>query len=88
MLEALSDTRVVLVNGARQSGKSTLTRMVTSRIPGTVVRLLDDAATLRAAQDDPTGFVDHDGLMVIDEVQLAPGLPTPSSTPRSGSGPS
>ncbi|WP_281181493.1 hypothetical protein [Nocardia flavorosea] len=25
--EALADTRVVLVNGARQSGKSTLTRL-------------------------------------------------------------
>jgi AAA domain len=38
------------------------------------VRLLDDAATLRAAQDDPAGFVEHDGLMVIDEIQLAPEL--------------
>jgi predicted AAA+ superfamily ATPase len=38
------------------------------------VRLLDDAATLRAAQDDPAGFVEHDRLMVIDEVQLAPEL--------------
>ena len=42
--------------------------------PGTVVRLLDDAATLRAAQDDPAGFVEHDKLMVIDEIQLAPEL--------------
>jgi predicted AAA+ superfamily ATPase len=39
-----------------------------------VVRLLDDAATLRAAQDDPAGFVEHDRLMVIDEIQLAPEL--------------
>jgi predicted AAA+ superfamily ATPase len=38
------------------------------------VRLLDDAATLRATQDDPAGFVEHDGLMVIDEIQLAPEL--------------
>jgi len=29
---------------------------------------------LRAAQDDPTGFVDRDGLTVIDEIQLAPEL--------------
>ncbi|MGH3694063.1 MAG: hypothetical protein ACRDRX_08795 [Pseudonocardiaceae bacterium] len=27
--EALADTRVVLVNGARQAGKSTLTRFLT-----------------------------------------------------------
>jgi len=72
--EALEDTRVVLINGARQAGKSTLTRVAASTLPGTVVRLLDDAATLRAAQDDPAGFVEHDGLMVIDEVQLAPEL--------------
>jgi len=72
--EALADTRVVLVNGARQAGKSTLTRLTADDRPGTVVRLLDDAATLRAAQDDPAGFVEHDGLMVIDEIQLAPEL--------------
>lgn len=72
--EALEDTRVVLVNDARQAGKSTLTRLAAQDRPGTVVRLLDDAATLRAAQDDPAGFVEHDGLMVIDEVQLAPEL--------------
>jgi len=32
-------------------------------VPGTVIRLLDDPAMLRAATDGPTGFVDHDGLM-------------------------
>ncbi|HTU87116.1 MAG TPA: hypothetical protein VMF57_16175 [Solirubrobacteraceae bacterium] len=45
--EALEDTRVVLVNGARQAGKSTLTRLAADDRPGTIVRLLDDAATLR-----------------------------------------
>lgn len=74
--EALADTRVVLVNGARQAGKSTLTRLIAARQPS-AVWLLDDPATLRAATDDPTGFVDHDGLMVIDEVQLAPELLRP-----------
>lgn len=75
--EALGDTRVVLVNGARQSGKSTLTRTVAGRIPGTTVRLLDDPSTLRAAVDDPSGFVEHDRLMVIDEIQHAPDLLLP-----------
>lgn len=77
MSEALADTRVVLVNGARQSGKSTLTRLTANDRPGTVIRLLDDPATLKAAQDDPTGFVDHDALMVIDEIQLVPELLRP-----------
>jgi predicted AAA+ superfamily ATPase len=72
--EALADTRVVTLNGARQAGKSTLARITALEHPNTVVRLLDDPATLRAAQDDPAGFVEHDGLMVIDEVQLAPWL--------------
>lgn len=77
VIEALSDTRVVLVNGARQAGKSTLTRLAAARQPGTMIRLLDDPATLQAAKDDPTGFVDHEALMVIDEVQLAPELLRP-----------
>ncbi|WP_210408140.1 ATP-binding protein [Allokutzneria sp. NRRL B-24872] len=75
--EALLDTRVVLVNGARQVGKSTLTRLAAGQRPTSVVRLLDDPATSRAAKDDPTGFVEHDALMVIDEIQLAPELLQP-----------
>src|SRR2546430_7362613 len=75
--EALADTRVVLVNGARQSGKSTLTRLAAGDRSGTVIRLLDDPATLRSAEDDPTSFVDHDELMVIDEIQLVPELLRP-----------
>ncbi len=77
MAEALGDTRVVLVNGARQAGKSTLTRLAASRRPGAVIRLLDDPATLQAAKDDPMGFVDREGLMVIDEIQLVPELLRP-----------
>lgn len=72
--EALSDTRVVTINGARQAGKSTLARLAAATATNPVVRLLDDDATLRSAQDDPASFVDHDGLLVIDEIQLAPEL--------------
>jgi len=66
-----------MINGARQSGKSTPTRLTGARVPGAITRLLDDPATLRAATDDPTGFVEHDCLMIIDEVQLAPELLRP-----------
>ena len=72
--EALADTRVVLVNGARQAGKSTLVRLVAADRPGTLTRLLDDPTTRRATVEDPSGFVDHDALMIIDEIQLAPQL--------------
>lgn len=75
--DALEDTRVILVNGARQAGKSTLTRLTASRLPEVVTRLLDDPATLTSAREDPTGFVDHQGLMVIDEIQHAPDLLLP-----------
>lgn len=75
--EALDDTRVVVVNGARQAGKSTLTRLTAAAVPRAVTRLLDDPATLQSALDDPTEFVDHDGLLVIDEIQNAPGLLRP-----------
>lgn len=75
--EALEDTRVVLVNGARQAGKSTLTRLAADKHGAAVIRLLDDPTTLRAAHEDPTDFVEHDGLMVIDEIQLAPELLRP-----------
>jgi predicted AAA+ superfamily ATPase len=72
--EALLDTRVVAINGARQVGKSTLARLTATAHPGTVIRLLDDPATRQAAHDDPVDFVEHNGLMVIDEAQLAPDL--------------
>lgn len=70
---ALEDTRVVLVNGARQSGKSTLVRLV-AKGRDAEWRDLDTALTRHAALEDPDGFVDQSGPMVIDEVQRAPDL--------------
>jgi uncharacterized protein len=70
---ALSDTRVVLVNGARQSGKSTLVGEVAGKRTA-LWRSLDRAATRQAAEFDPTEFVASTGLMVIDEVQRVPEL--------------
>ena len=58
VLEALSDTRVVTLNGARQAGKSTLARVAARTSPNALFRLLDDPATLRAARDDPADFVE------------------------------
>jgi predicted AAA+ superfamily ATPase len=72
--EALSDTRVVIVNGARQVGKSTLAERVLREVPRRQARFLDDPQTRLAAENDPVGFLDFDGLMLIDEVQRVPGL--------------
>ncbi|MER5625287.1 ATP-binding protein [Streptosporangium sp. NPDC002544] len=72
--EALADTRVVLINGARQSGKSTLTTLVASTGESPLTRSLDRPEILAAAQEDPNTFVEHSGLLVIDEIQHAPEL--------------
>ena len=71
---ALSDTRVVVINGARQTGKSTLARLVMADFPGAELRFLDEAPVRAAAQADPALFVRHSGLLVIDEVQRTPDL--------------
>ncbi|MGN8025450.1 ATP-binding protein [Microbacterium sp. 22242] len=72
--EALDDTRVVLVNGARQCGKSTLVSQV-GRERDAEWLSLDNGTTRQSALADPTGFVDRDRpLTIIDEVQRAPEL--------------
>ena len=70
--EALADTRVVLLCGPRQSGKTTLARRIAADAVPFVT--LDDATTLAAAAADPTGFVRGLDKAVIDEVQRAPDL--------------
>ena len=57
--DALADTPVVLLNGARQTGKSTLARaLAPDAFPGgpAAYVTLDDATALAAATDDPDGF--------------------------------
>lgn len=71
--EAMRDTRVVLVNGARQCGKSTLVAQI-GEAHGAEWRSLDRAATRQAAEFDPTEFVAGDTALVIDEVQRVPEL--------------
>jgi predicted AAA+ superfamily ATPase len=71
--QALSKRRVVVISGARQCGKTTLSRQI--KIENSVFRSLDDVTLLKAAMDDPVGFVQHShGTMIIDEIQKAPDL--------------
>lgn len=75
VLDALGDTRIAVVLGARQVGKSTLVQQIANVDRPATIFTLDDRATRDAALDDPTGFVA--GLkppVVIDEVQRAPDL--------------
>lgn len=73
LIDALADTRVVSVVGARQCGKSTLVRLVARNRPAEW-RNLDVAVVRQAAASDPTGFVASTELMVIYEVQRVPEL--------------
>jgi predicted AAA+ superfamily ATPase len=73
--DALADTPVVLLLGARQVGKSTLARALLEAYPGGRYLTLDDPAVRRAAEVDPDGFVaQFKGTTVLDEIQLAPHL--------------
>ena len=70
--EALEDTRVVLVCGPRQSGKTTLAQQIAGDAIPFIT--LDDTTAFEAASTDPVGFVRGLDRAVIDEVQRAPGL--------------
>jgi len=75
LAEALTDTPVVLLLGARQVGKSTLAKALLHAQPAGRYITLDDPAARRAAEMDPGGFVTRtEGLTVLDEIQLAPQL--------------
>jgi hypothetical protein len=68
--EALADTRVVLLLGARQVGKSTLVGQVAVERGATGPITLDDATTREAANADPSGFVASlVRPVVLDEAQ-------------------
>jgi uncharacterized protein len=90
IVESLADTRVVIVNGARQTGKSTLVHHTSQELVDVVERHLDRTSEREAARRDPDGFVRHRGLLVIDEVQRVPELilaikAEVDETPRPGS---
>ncbi len=66
---------VVVVTGARQTGKTTLVR----RLPGAgkrAYRTLDDAGDMDAALRDPEAFLTESSSSTLDEVQRRPELLT------------
>ena len=76
IIEGLKDTPVILINGARQTGKSTLCRQLVEAgsFDGQIMTM-DDPTTMAAAQADPLGFLqDLSPHVIIDEVQRAPEL--------------
>jgi hypothetical protein len=79
LMEALADTPVVFLRGARQTGKTTLVKQLAEEAAGEKncrqYISLDSATALAGALDDPTGFLQ--GLkkpVIIDEAQRASAL--------------
>jgi predicted AAA+ superfamily ATPase len=69
--KATTVRRIVSVSGARQAGKTTLTKQAISK--NNTFRTLDDPAFLKAALDSPKEFILHNKpTLVIDEIQKAP----------------
>lgn len=78
--DILGSFPALVVEGARQVGKSTLATMLveSTQRPARYLTLDDDVLRV-AAQNDPQAFVNQllDGLLVIDEIQRAPELLLP-----------
>ncbi|CAK7059985.1 MAG: putative protein [Desulfovibrio sp.] len=79
LMEALTDTPVVFLRGARQTGKTTLVKQLAEESPDSKNTRqyisLDSATALAGALEDPTGFLQ--GLkkpVIIDEAQRASAL--------------
>ncbi|MFY9262301.1 MAG: ATP-binding protein [Actinomycetaceae bacterium] len=75
--ELLAVSPIVVIEGARQVGKSTLATMI--GIENTVFTTMDDDLSRAFAHDDPTGFLQSagQGRLVIDEIQRCPELILP-----------
>lgn len=75
LLDALADTPAVLVNGARQTGKSTLVQSPDLVNQNRQYLTFDDPGILAAAKRDPNGFVAGlNAQVTLDEVQHVPEL--------------
>ena len=74
-IETLEDTPVLVLQGARQVGKSTLSAMISENMASKSVTF-DSDVTLAAAKENTIEFVAQypEGLLIIDEIQKCPEL--------------
>lgn len=73
--KALADRPVVLLHGARQTGKTTLVRALAAADHPARYVTFDTLTALSAARGDPAGFLAGiEGPVVLDEVQRVPDL--------------
>lgn len=75
ILQALEDTPVIFINGARQTGKSTLVKWLAKYKYPAQYYSLDDLSVLASIKQSPIEFIDAlSGPVIIDEIQKAPEL--------------
>jgi hypothetical protein len=77
--QSLRDTPAVIINGARQTGKSTLVQSLIKKSSNFQYLTLDNANILTQAKLDPVGFIEGidekvPSPIIIDEIQRAPEL--------------
>ncbi|XWN35059.1 MAG: ATP-binding protein [Roseivirga sp.] len=76
LLESLEESPVLLLNGARQTGKSTLVKTLLADTH--TYYTLDDLSVLNIVKSDPVTFLESQPKpIIIDEIQRAPTLFTP-----------
>jgi predicted AAA+ superfamily ATPase len=73
VLDRLTDEPVILLEGPRAVGKSTVLRALAGHLHGELLDL-DDLATRDATLTDPTTMIASRGLTCIDEYQHAPAV--------------
>ena len=72
LYEAIKRSPVVLITGARQSGKTTLVQMLCEKNNYTYITF-DDLRYLDRAKNDPIGFIENiQTPIILDEVQRVP----------------
>lgn len=75
VVSGLNNGPVVLLNGPRQAGKSTLARDIGENAMGAEYITFDDITALALASDNPEGFLKQfPKPVVLDEVQMVPAL--------------
>lgn len=73
-LEAIEYMPIVLLRGARQTGKTTLTKQISSE-KGYNYLTFDNLTLLIAAKQDPIGFISRlEKPVILDEIQRVPEL--------------
>ena len=70
-VQRTQESPVVLLEGPRTVGKSTLLRQIAKQIGGTVIDL-DNSDVRQSVQRDPSTVVDGDAPILIDEYQRVP----------------